>query len=289
MTVAALVPFRSGEDPHRDAALRYVLDRLADLHPGWQLLTNEPGDVAGEWNKGAALAALLARTSAEIIVVHDADSYVDPDNLAEIVEAVAVDRHRWGIPHGMVYRLRPEETARVLAGRRARRGHVIRTPYPAIPGGGITVVDRPALELVDGIDRRFLGWGGEDVAFGLALHTLAGAPALGGAPLIHLWHPHPAPDLRGPPASEDLVARYKAANGLPRRMAALIAGEPAGWEPDALGEPVAFRLRSPQARARIRLAGYGPITFADRRYETADPDLVDALDRHPAVTRGARR
>ena len=62
-----------------------------------------------------------------------------------------------------------------------------------------------------GVDPRYQGWGGEDLSFGWVLAVTVGRQQRLGAELIHLWHPHPAPDLRGSLESEELVARYQGA------------------------------------------------------------------------------
>lgn len=276
-SVDLIVPVDAGDCTARAAAWELIRRKLADRHPQWRIITSDAGP--GEWSKGAAVADAVDRSTASMLVIHDADSYVEPDNLVDAVDLVAQGAYPWYVPHGSVYRLNEAETARVLAGNIARRGYTIRTPYPAVPGGGITVVSRAAYDIVNGIDPRFLGWGGEDVAFGWALDTLVGPHGTGSAPLVHLWHPHPAPDLRGPPTSEDLVAEYRDARGMRRRMADLCARRPVTIPP-ALDPPVTFRIPRGSARTTVRIAGT-PVVFADGTHTAADPDIVDALRAHP--------
>lgn len=280
VSVDLIVPVDDGGDPHRAAAWDLIRRRLADHHPAWRIITSDAGP--GTWSKGAAVADAVARSTASVLVIHDADSYVEPDNLAHAVELVAGGAYPWFVPHRAIYRLNERETARVLAGNIARRGHTIRTPYSAVPGGGITVVSRAAFDAVGGIDPRFVGWGGEDVAFGYALDTLVGAHGTGAAPLVHLWHPHPAPNLRGPPASEDLIAEYTAARGLRRRMSDLCERRPVAVPPP-LERPVTFRLPQRSARTTVRI-GSTSVVFTAGAYTADDPDVVDALRAHPYPT-----
>ena len=74
------------------------------------------------------------------------------------------------------------------------------------------------------MDKRFIGWGQEDVAFALALHTLAGPAWLGDSDLIHLWHPPQARLTRrkGSVESWALFRRYQSAKRDPLKMRELL-------------------------------------------------------------------
>lgn len=287
--VGVVIPTRAG-DEWRARALAFVLEWYADRHPDLPVVLGEL-DPADEWSKGAAVAAgreLLG--DVETLVLADADSFItDPRILAEAVDLVASGRRPWIVPHRTVYRLRDRETERLYtdATRRPRMNALARTPYTGPAGGGITVVSAEAFDTIGGIDRRFLGWGGEDIAFGWALETLVGPAERLTGRLCHLWHPHPAPNLRGTPDSEELVARYRDARGYPRRMAALVAGEQ--WEAlPPLAEPVRFRMTA--NRQTLRLFGSDlVIRFRHGIYETTDADEVDALRRHTTIREERRR
>lgn len=287
MTVAVLIPAEVSGDRHRAQALDYVRGWY-DRH--FPELPVHLGECSGEWSKGAAIADAVERagTGAQAFVLADADSFLlDPIHLATAVDLVALGKHPWCVPHRHVYRLREAETDRICQqDTKPRLGHTARPVYEGPPGGGITVVSRSAFEAVRGIDPRFLGWGGEDVAFGWALATLAGEAERLDGRLIHLWHPHPAPNLRGSPASEDLVALYRSARGVPRRMADVVEGRP--WVlAEPLADPVRFRMTA--NRQVLRLPNGDTVRFQRGLYETTDPDEVEQLrtfkivreDRHP--------
>lgn len=230
MTVAVLMPVGGAPCPHRDRAREWVQRHYAEAHPDWPLYVGESHE---PWSKGAAVADAYQRTTADVLVLADADSYVEPGVVAEAVKRCTAGVG-WIMPHRRVYRLREDETERLYAGHRARYTHVVRQPYMGTAGGGVVVLTRTAYETVAGIDPRFYGWGGEDLSFGYALATLVGWQERLTGHLVHLWHPHPAPDLRGSPASEALVARYRAARGEHAVMTALVE-EHRG--PHALDDP----------------------------------------------------
>ncbi len=217
-----LIPWRGG-CPHRTAALAWITDRYRSL--GWGVLTASPPD--GPWCKAAAVAAALSCTNDGRLVIADADAWCD--SVADAVDAL--DDHCWAIPHQQVLRLSEKATADLLAGAEPGLTDLDGSPYWGTQGGGIVAVRRETYLDVP-LDPRFLGWGGEDHAWGIALHQLAGRPWIGRHNLIHLWHPPQpeAPPVRGPKsrtkipneANRALDDRYRHAKASRREMRALV-------------------------------------------------------------------
>lgn len=225
MTVSIIVPFGGQACEWRTRARDWIHARYRELHPDWELIEGTAGE---PWSKGAACADAVGRSSGDVIVIADADTFIDAHHLADTVERV---EHgvAWAVPHDKVWRLNADATEHVYRGGAPRKklDSLARPAYRGVFGGGIVVVTRDAWQKVGGIDPRFYGWGGEDLTFGWALHALAGVPWRGTCDLWHLWHPHALGDqadtLRGSEASEALVAEYKALRRNPEGMRALIA------------------------------------------------------------------
>jgi hypothetical protein len=248
--VAVIVPYR--DSPGRMPLLWWTLGRLYaarmrlfDMISADIVLCTDQPDAGGPWCKANAVSSgvtvargldavgddvLVDVSGDDVLVVHDADCW--SDGLAEAIDAVATGRAQWAIPHSDVHRLTPEATAEVLAGKdpdvgmplvpHHEGGHC--RPYRGVPGGGIVVLARDAYEHVP-LDPRFLGWGGEDEAWGLALNALLGEPWRGDAPLWHLWHPPQSRLNRhvGSDTSHALLTRYQyAAKDGPEAMRALV-------------------------------------------------------------------
>lgn len=212
MNTAVLIP-HGGICPYRARALAWVVQHYQRHHP-WPIhigTSDEP------WSKGAAVADALIQTDADMLVIADADSFVTPEHVTTAVQAAA--EHGWAMPHWKVYRLSERATEQVYAGGPPSRTDLYRGAYAGVMGGGIVAIRRDVYELVGGIDPRFCGWGGEDVSLARALIVMHGKPARMAGDLFHLYHPHPAPNLRGSEASEVLVARYKAAVTRPQMQA----------------------------------------------------------------------
>jgi hypothetical protein len=232
MPIAVLVPWRTSSCPHRKRAFAWVLARLA-VH-GWPIIVGRHDD--GPWCKAMAVADALDQTAADVLVLHDAD--VIADGLAEAVRTVQAGA-AWAMAHRSVHRLTEAATGRLIAGEDPAGLAVAERAYRGVEGGGITIVRRDVYEDCP-LDPRFLGWSGEDEAFGWALRTLNGPPwrPLGHAPLWHCWHPSQsrATRARGSLVSWDLRKRYARAQHDPTAMRALIE-EAKTCELDGPAEP----------------------------------------------------
>jgi hypothetical protein len=275
-SVTVVVPFTPGICAVRDRVWEWVRARYAALHPSWSVVVAEG---AGEWSKGRTLADTIAGVTSDVVIVADADCVIPPADLSSAVARVAAGAP-WVVPHRQVLRLDERETERVLASpreegiirpqRRQRRRY-----YEGIAGGGIVVIRRDAWDIAP-MDPRFVGWGYEDICWGIALDTLVGDHVRLDGDLIHLWHP-PQENHASPNAtSEALYQSYLAAKNLPRRVRALVAGE--DIEVERL--PAAVRFRAP---VRIMRIGGLRLRFENGEIEVSDADIVDALRRRDDV------
>lgn len=184
MAVDVLVPWR--HELGRRPLWEWVQQQYAAVHPDWRVI-EAPGRT-GPWCKAWAVHDALNKLSADITIVADADVWCGGLHaaVAAIEQGVA-----WAIPHLEVHRLTAEATDAILAGG-GLGGEVEQRPYRGTEGGGLVILPTKTLRNVP-LDPRFQGWGGEDHSWACALHTLAGQPWRGAAPLYHLWHP-PQPE-----------------------------------------------------------------------------------------------
>lgn len=213
MTASVLLPFADGGCPYRVRNAQYVAAHYGATHPGLDFHVHDGYDSGAEgWSKGAAVNGAARHAEGNVLVLADADSIVEPFVLEQAIDVVERGIAHWAVPFGKVLRLDEPSTERYLAGEGIRRRVLVRKPYRAPTGGGVVVVSRFAFNGVNGMDPRFIGWGGEDISFGLALRTILGRPFRLDGDLVHLWHPPATADLRGSATSELLVDRYKRAS-----------------------------------------------------------------------------
>lgn len=226
VTIEVIVPWRGG-CPDRERAFAWLLGRWT--RAGWRVtVAEDPRTTDAPWVKADAVMPAAHGSTADVIVVADADVWCD--DVVQAVDAV-VEGAGWAVPHRMVRRLDNESTAAVLDGAPWPAYGLTERPYRGHAGGGIVVLTRSTL-LDCPLDRRFVGWGHEDDAWADALSTTAGKPWRGAGPLWHLWHP-PQPRLSrttGSRAGVALQRRYRAAAGDRAAMAALLdEGRSAAW------------------------------------------------------------
>lgn len=227
MNVSVVVPFRSS-CAHRERVWRWLRARWEAAFPSWEVVEASDGD-GGAWSKGIAVARAVERAEGEVLVVVDADVWCPA--IAAAVDAIEAGA-TWAVPHRYVARLTERATTRVLEGEleleAAALAHrnVFPPKYSGMIGGGAVVLRRDAY-LEAPIDPRFLGWGCEDHAWGIALSALFGRPVRPReGNLVHLWHPPATERVRNQidPENEALRLRYQAARGSAAAMRAVIAG-----------------------------------------------------------------
>jgi hypothetical protein len=179
-----VIPFRS-DDPSRVAAFEWVREHYFRHHPTWRVVVASHD--GAEFNKPAALNRAISQIPGgdRVLVIADADSFVDPGRLQQAVDAAR--HHPWVVVHDRTERLTEESTSALYAGADVARLESTR-PYGACPGGGVFAIRRNAWNTVGGMDERFGTWGSEDQAFGRAADVILGDHLLLPGPLWHLWH-----------------------------------------------------------------------------------------------------
>lgn len=218
MKVDVIIP-HAGDCEHRRAALEWVIGQWGLLMPAWGVVVGH-GD-PDRWCKADAVADALERSTADVIVVHDADSWSDGTVLAV---AEGLTRRSWAMPHGPVFRLTEAGTRRVLSGDVDVARAASDAPYTGFAGGGIVALRRDVYDRVP-LDRRFVGWGYEDESWARALGCLVGPRWSAHRPLRHLWHPPQARRSRGAGSAEswELRERYRRVMRDRVSMSALLA------------------------------------------------------------------
>lgn len=217
MSVAVCVPWRPGV-PAREHNLAYVRHFWSRF--GWPIIE---GDTDHDMFNRAAARNAAARTSdSELIVFADADIVGEPDVILRAATiALAEQTAVW--PHTITHLLAAGPSRRILDGDDIRQAVGQRT-FHGSPSG-ILIVHRTLYEDSGGWDEGFDGgWGFEDVAYAIALQTLAPTVRLDGR-LWHLWHP----TAREKPAAIGYRTanrarrdRYRDAEGDPQAMRRLL-------------------------------------------------------------------
>ena len=206
--ISILVPFQS-TDPQRLENWFWVKRYLEHHLPGAEIVLGRDfkslDDPKVPFSKSAAVNDAASRSHGDILVILDADGYVDSDVILRCAKniraALRVNRRLWYIPYSKFVRLTPEASKDLL--KTSPKG-----PYQflkSIPdsdvqntkgyqsgsifGAMIQVLPRGAFDLVGGWDERFRGWGGEDRASVCVLDTLYCNHRITINHVVHIWHP----------------------------------------------------------------------------------------------------
>jgi len=208
--ISLLVPFRADNAPREelwDWLARYWRHEL----PNCEIVIGRDRTSSGRhrhkipFSKTVAVNDAFAHAHGDIIVILDADTYIPGHVVSHAAErlrrARTIGLKEWFVPYRQIYRLTEATTRAVLDSDPCQP---MRFPTPPDPldvedtsgsawghkyGALIQVMPREAFERVGGMDCRFRGWGGEDVAFLLALDALWGRHKNTAGDVLHLWHP----------------------------------------------------------------------------------------------------
>jgi hypothetical protein len=231
MSVDVIVPI--GEfDEHRKRAWGWVSARWDEVHPNYNVILGETH--ASPWCKARAIRKALKGSTADILVIADADVWVE--NVERYVEMIDEGYVNWACPHRRVFRFNERGTDMIVEDGLApvdvalHRGVLAQTPYTRMLGGGLVVLRRDLYDACP-IDPRFEGWGGEDGAWGFALVTVGGKRKQGEELLWHLWH-EPAERLDrkiGTMENHALCERYRLAADNVEATQALIEEGQQAW------------------------------------------------------------
>jgi hypothetical protein len=243
--ISLLVPFRpSVHHPHRARLWRWLRDYWRHELPEAEIVIGRSTSHA--FSKTEAVNDAARRARGGIFVLLDSDAYLAGSAIMEatrqIEEAAERGHHLWFVPYRNLYRLTEESTELVLE---SDPSHPYRfsTPPPedAVEstegsmhghhyGAMCLIMPREAFETVGCMDPRFKGWGGEDVAFLLALDTLYGKHKSLKNDILHLWHPSIGKTVtdkmwegqHSPGVNNNLAVRYHRAHGDSVKMRILV-------------------------------------------------------------------
>lgn len=243
LTVSILVPFRSEEnDDTRDRLWEWVEKRWRWMAPDAEIVVGMDSGVP--FSKTTAVNDAFLKSTGDILIVADADSWMEPDRLQKTISAVE-QRQRLIVPWNKIYRIDKYGTEQLLKMDPTTENlgldqlSVERGSPEPITAGTIFAITRRGFETVQAMDPRFRGWGYEDIAFRRACDVLIGRTTylhLGAA--YSLWHPAPTMEDTGRvwefdpgKLNEELNAQYVEAEQQPMAaMRALVDEHPIGRE-----------------------------------------------------------
>lgn len=202
-----IVPWRP-DGEHRDRLWSFCKSYWQRHAPDISIHT---ADAPGTFSRGASINR-AALGEWDVGVILDADVVADVSQVrAAIATAQRTGRMTLGFEH--YAGLTPHMTERVLSGYTGPwdAGVRFRSDFHE---SSIVVMPRALWDEVGGFDRRFVGWGQDDVAHAQACRVLGGGIERVPGTVWHLWHPQSRERDRSLPnyrAAQALGARYREA------------------------------------------------------------------------------
>ena len=187
--ISLLVPFRDNSpNQSRLKVWSWLLQFWKNELPDAEIVMGD--DDGKPFSKTCAVNDAFKKSTGDIIVILDADCYINPAVIIycanEIRKARLKNEALWFLPYRNLYRLTDEATQKLLDSNPTNAFQLTNTPdkndiensnnhsYGHWFGALIQIMPREAFQFVGGMDPSFRGWGGEDVSFVRVLNTLYG-------------------------------------------------------------------------------------------------------------------
>lgn len=238
--ISIIVPFRA-DNPQREESFRWLRKFYDYWLPEAEIIVGFSRSHV--FCKTEAFNNAVRRAKGKVIVLLDADAYIDPQVLRDCTHEILenMEDHLWFVPYKNLYRLTEEATQLVLDSDVKNPFTFTSPPDPKYIqehdkamyghryGAMVMIMPREAIEALGCFDERFRGWGGEDVAILRALDTLYGKHKITPNDLLHMWHPRIGDTYQtrmweGQEAqlNGELALRYHRATNKPTEMRTLV-------------------------------------------------------------------
>lgn len=184
MNVEVAIPWRN-DGGHREKSLQGVIESYSKNYPISLVDSgHEP------FNRAASRNRAIALSTADVVILTDADILVEKEPLTEAIE-IASSTDAVAKPYDRIRCLSPDGTDSYWGGSPLLSCHA-EQDYTSLTGGVFIVRPRVWRD-IGGMDPRIATWGFEDRVFLTVLRMLAiPHPSVVGT-AHHLWHPPAAP------------------------------------------------------------------------------------------------
>ena len=165
--VASLViPMPDANDTERLKVWAVCKKWWLDNFPDIELIESASIYGVNGYAKAKVVNTGIKQATAKIIVMADADVIPSIEAVKQCIEAIKTTDIDFAVPHRMVRRLTEKATKIYMIDNIIPvNNESFERIYQGIVGGGIWVISKEAWIISGGMDERFTGWGGQDIAF----------------------------------------------------------------------------------------------------------------------------
>lgn len=227
LELSLLIPFKAS-GPEWERIFGWTIKRYKKILPEAEIVIGED-DTKGEWCKSRAVNNAAKKAVGDIFLIADIDRVLTREDILKGIEAL--NEYPLVVPYSEYGRINKEKTEQILSRKTGRINpskedmEVVRDVRRHL-GGGFQIVRREVFFAAGGYDERFIGWGGEDTAFPLAVESLFGKGIALEGMTYHLWHPQQdSREKYKDSPNKKLYEMYKGAAKDKKAMKKLISGE----------------------------------------------------------------
>lgn len=199
--ISILIPF-STKDTYRRKVFKWVLKYWKNELPDAEIIVGRSH--SKPFCKNEALNDAFRRSTGKVIVMMDADAYIDGEVIEKCADLILenLDNHLWFVPYRKLYRLNKKTTKCIITSDPKEPVKILCPPhtihlddsggksgYGSRYGALCQIYPREAIEKLGCYDEAFKGWGGEDCSILRSLNTLWGKNKTTNNCIYHLWHP----------------------------------------------------------------------------------------------------
>lgn len=214
------------DSEYRKEIFHWQISRYKKIFSNVDIVIGEDDSNHDHFCKARAINNAVKNSRYDNLFIVDIDLVVEKSAIEKGIKVI--NKHCYIIPYGSWWKLSKDNTRAVLDNKAqfniSPQGRLCKV-HPR-RGTGIHIISKHNFYAAGGYDERFIGWGGEDNAFGIAVRTMCKQKSLilKDYTAYHLWHPFQVTKKGMNQSNIDLWRKYQKADKKPVELRQLLRG-----------------------------------------------------------------